>query len=280
MGAGAVLHSTGRSKLTELGGILKAQPIIFALYMIGAFSISGFPLFNGFISKSMVISAADDAGLTWAYLLLTVASVGTFLHTGLKLPYFTWLGPQRNITPGPVPGNMYMAMGIAAFLCFFLGVLPGTLYRLLPFVADFHPYTAAHLMESVQILSFTGIAFYFFIPKLGGEPTISLDTDWFYRKGGRLFYGFMDKALNGINALSNRFLVRAFSARLGQWSRVPVTSLVILYMKIAGRDTLEIKQSPDEPKPETDNLIPLGVPVFLSFIGLFFVFILLFIALV
>jgi len=168
MGAGAVLYSTGKSKLTELGGLINKQFIIFWLYMIGAFSISGFPLFNGFVSKSMVIMGADDAGIKWAYLLLTLASVGTFLHTGLKLPYFTWLGPQRNITPKPVPNNMYVAMGIAAFFCTFLGILPGTLYRLLPFATDFHPYTAAHLMESVQILAFTGIAFYFFIPKLGG----------------------------------------------------------------------------------------------------------------
>jgi multicomponent Na+:H+ antiporter subunit D len=108
---------------------------------------------------------------------------------------------------------------------------------------------------------------------------INLDTDWFYRKGGRFFYIFVDKVLNGINALSNRFLVRDLSAKLGQWSRVPVTSLVTLYLKVAGRDTLETEQSPERPRPETENLIPMGVPVFLSFIGLFFVLIL-FIALV
>ena len=272
MGAGAVIHSTARSKLTELGGILRAQPIIFALYMIGAFSISGFPLFNGFISKSMVIMAADDAGLTWVYLLLTVASVGTFLHTGLKLPYFTWLGPQRNISPKPVPVNMGIAMGIAAFFCFFLGVLPGTLYRLLPFVTDFHPYTAAHLMESVQILSFTGIAFYFFIPKLGGEPTISLDTDWFYRQGGRLFYRFMDRGLNGINARSEQFFVRTLAARLGQWSRVPLTSLVAFYMWVTGKEDRDILGFEEGARPETKNLLSMGVPVFLSFICLFCLF--------
>jgi multicomponent Na+:H+ antiporter subunit D len=201
MGAGAVLHSTAKSKLTELGGLIKMQPMIFALYMIGAFSISGFPLFNGFISKSMVIKAADDGGLTWAYLLLIVASVGTFLHTGLKLPYFTWLGPQRNITPKAVPINMRIAMGIAAFLCFFMGIRPGTLYRFLPFVTDFHPYTAAHLMESVQILVFTGIAFYFFIVKLGGEATISLDTDWFYRWPKRVLNVVL---VQGVSALFSR----------------------------------------------------------------------------
>ena len=57
MGAGAAIFTTGRSKLTELGGIYRKQRAIFWLYMIGAFSISGFPLFNGFISKSMVVSA-------------------------------------------------------------------------------------------------------------------------------------------------------------------------------------------------------------------------------
>ena len=275
MGAGAVLQATAKSKLTELGGLINKQFLIFSLYMIGAFSISGFPLFNGFISKSMVIMGADDAGLTWAYLLLTLASVGTFLHTGLKLPYFTWLGPQRNISPKPVPKNMLIAMGIAAFFCFFLGILPGTLYRLLPFVTDFHPYTAAHIMESVQILVFTGIAFYFFIPKLGGEATISLDTDWFYRQGGRLFYRLMDKTLNGINARSDQFFVRNLAARLGRWSRVPVSSLVTFYMKAMGSKEVDIKYFGEGTKPETDNLIPMGVTVFLSFIGLLFLFIVL-----
>jgi multicomponent Na+:H+ antiporter subunit D len=126
-------------------------------------------------------------------------------------------------------------------------------------------------------MMFGGLAFYIlfiygFYPK--EVRGINLDTDWFYRKGGRLFYIFVDKVLNGVNALSNRLLVRGLSEKLGQWSRIPVSSLVTIYLKVAGRDTMEKDQTSEGPKPETENLMPMGVPVFLSFIGLFFVFVL------
>lgn len=182
MGAGVVIATTGRRKLTELGGFVKRQKLAFGLYMIGAFSISGFPLFNGFVSKSMVVAAAGADRLYWAYLLLTLASVGTFLHTGLKLPYFTWMGKDRGIQPQPARSNMIVAMAFGAFFCTLLGVWPGLLYAYLPFAVDYNPYNVTHLIESIQILLFTGFAFYLFIPKLGGEATISMDTDVLYRK--------------------------------------------------------------------------------------------------
>lgn len=187
MGAGVVLHTTGKSKLTELGGLAKAQPVTLWLYMIGAFSISGFPLFNGFISKSMVVSAAGEAHYDTAMLLLLLASVGTFLHTGLKLPYFTWWGESREkIIPTKPPVNMHVGMAMAAFFCILFGVYPGLLYNYLPFAVNYEPYTLYHLTESVQILTFTFIAFWILRRKLAGELLIALDTDWFYRKPVRL----------------------------------------------------------------------------------------------
>lgn len=183
MGAGAVLYSTGKSKLTELGGIASKMKAVVILYMIGAFSISGFPLFNGFISKSMVVSSAGEAHLETVTLLLILASVGTFLHTGLKLPYFTWFGQAKSeIKVGPVPFNMLLAMGIGAFFCTLFGVYPALLYRYLPYPVDYEPYTIYHLVEMIQILVFTYIGFWILRKKLEGEAKLALDTDWFYRK--------------------------------------------------------------------------------------------------
>ncbi len=183
MGAGVVLHTTGRSKLTELGGLAKAMPVTLWLYMIGAFSISGFPLFNGFISKSMVIESAGQAHLDVAMLLLLLASVGTFLHTGLKLPYFTWWSKStEKITPTSTPVNMHIAMGMAAFFCTLFGVYPTLLYDYLPFAVQYKPYNLYHLTETVQILTFTFIAFWLLRGKLAGERLLPVDTDWFYRK--------------------------------------------------------------------------------------------------
>lgn len=182
MGAGVVLFTTGKSKLTELGGLGRTQKLTLWLYMIGAFSISGFPLFNGFISKSMVVASAGEAEWPVAMYLLLLASVGTFLHTGLKLPYFTWFAEEKEILHGKPPINMHVAMGLVAFSCTLFGVVPGLLYAELPFPVSYQPYTVYHLTETAQILVFTFVAFWLFREKLSGEATIALDTDWFYRK--------------------------------------------------------------------------------------------------
>ncbi len=183
MGAGAVIQATGLSRLTELGGLGRRMRVVLWLFMVGAFSISGFPLFNGFVSKSIIVSAAGESHHLAVMLLLMLASVGTFLHTGLKIPVFTFWGPDRGIEPRAIPRNMYVAMGIVAALCMFYGVYPKPLYDMLPHAMDYHPYTGYHLIESVQLLSCTFIGFWVLRGKLAGEPFIALDTDWVYRRG-------------------------------------------------------------------------------------------------
>ena len=182
MGAGAVMTATGRRKLTDLGGIGRQMPVVVALYFVGALSISGAPLFNGFISKSMIITAAGDDGHGVAELLLMLASIGTFLSTGLKLPYFTFFGPSRGVRPTPVPANMIAAMGVAAACCIGLGLVPGWLYARLATAVDYHPYSLDHVGGSLQLLGGTALGFWWLLGKLKGEATDSLDTDWFYRK--------------------------------------------------------------------------------------------------
>jgi multicomponent Na+:H+ antiporter subunit D len=184
MGAGAVIHATGKEKLTELGGIWRAMPVAMGLYAVGAMSISGFPLFNGFISKSIVVTAASQGGWPWAEVLLVLASIGTFLHTGLKLLWFMFISPvdRKHDALRPLPRNMYVAMGLGAFFCTLFGVWPGLLYRLLPYATDYHPYTLHHVVQSLQLLTMTAFAFWFLFDKLKGEATESVDTDWFYRK--------------------------------------------------------------------------------------------------
>jgi multicomponent Na+:H+ antiporter subunit D len=183
MGAGAVIQATGVSKLSDLGGLARKMWPVVILFMIGAFSISGFPLFNGFISKSIIVSAAGKAHYEGIMLGLMLASVGTFLHTGLKIPVFTFWGKDAGLKVRPIPVNMYVAMGIVAFLCTLYGVVPGLLYGMLPYDKPYHPYTAYHLVESIQLLTFTFIGFWLLRSKLAGERCIALDTDWFYRRG-------------------------------------------------------------------------------------------------
>ena len=132
MGAGAVLQMTGRSKLNELGGLYKYMPLSLIFYVVGGISISGFPLFSGFVSKSLIVAGAGEAHHNILMVLLLLASVGTFLSVGLKLPYFAWFGKDCGLTPKEPPKNMLWAMGLTSLLCLFIGVYPRVLYDLLP----------------------------------------------------------------------------------------------------------------------------------------------------
>jgi multicomponent Na+:H+ antiporter subunit D len=182
MSVGAVITMTGKSKLTELGGIYKYMPITFLLYMVGAASISAIPLFSGFVSKTMIAEAAAVEGIAWVWLLLSLASAGTFLYTGLKLPYFTFLSKDVGLRPKEAPWNMLLAMGIAAFFCLFIGIYPAWLYSFMPFPVEYNAYSAGHLFWELQLLLFTGLGFFLMVKYLGGEHKLSVDTDWVYRK--------------------------------------------------------------------------------------------------
>jgi multicomponent Na+:H+ antiporter subunit D len=183
MGAGAVLQTTGLRKLSEMGGLYKTMPVTLGLYMIGAFAISAVPLFSGFVSKSMVISAAGESHRAVIFLMLTLASAGTFLHTGLKLPYYMFFGRDSAPRGQEPPTNMLVAMGLAAAACVLIGIFPGLLYQLLPNPVDFVPYTLRHVTSTLGMLGFTALGFFLLLKYLHPEPTISLDTDWFYRRG-------------------------------------------------------------------------------------------------
>jgi multicomponent Na+:H+ antiporter subunit D len=203
MGCGSVLHMTGKSKFSELGGLYKKMPMAFVFTMIGGLSISAFPLFSGFVSKAMIVASGFEVHNYWAAFLLTLASAGTFLHTGLKVPYFIWFGKNncsqetwdKAVDP---PWNMQLGMAIAAFLCILIGSYTPYLYQMLPYpqvAAAYHPYTAYHLSETLQILLFTAVGFFLLIKKLAPEPTISIDLDWFYRMGGRGFFWLAQKPI-------------------------------------------------------------------------------------
>ena len=198
MGAGAVLHATGRRRLTDLGGLGRAMPATFVLYMIGALAISGAPLLNGFVSKSLVVAAAEAEHRWFIAGLLTLASVGTFLSVGLKLPAATFGGPARGLTPRAVPATMLAAMTLTGALCFVTGVLPSTLYALLPFRVAWEPYTADHVVGALELLAGTAVTFVMLRRHLGGKPTITLDTDRLYRAAGRWVGHTLAPAIAGI----------------------------------------------------------------------------------
>jgi multicomponent Na+:H+ antiporter subunit D len=206
MGAGAVIYTTGKSKLSELGGIYRYMPVTLSLYMIGAFSISAFPLFSGFVSKSMVVAAAGEIHNVWVWFLLSLSSIGTFLHTGLKLPYFTFFGADSGLRPKEAPVNMLVAMAFACVLNILMGVFPQFFYTLLPYPVEYAPYTPLHVVGTLQMLLLTAFGFFMLQNHLGGEAYISIDTDWIYRKGAAAFVWVLNNPLSRMGASFTRFI--------------------------------------------------------------------------
>ncbi|RZO41508.1 MAG: Na(+)/H(+) antiporter subunit D [Rhodobacteraceae bacterium] len=185
MSVGAVLFRTGTSKASELGGLCRTMPRTAIFCLIGAASISAFPLFSGFVTKSLILdeTANEHYPIIWA--ILVFASAGVLSHSGIKIPYFTFFSHDSGLRPKEAPVHMQLAMGITAFLCIFIGVYPDTLYALLPYDVEYHPYTMAHVVGQLQLLCFALLAFAVLM-RSGIHPpeirAVNLDVDWIYRR--------------------------------------------------------------------------------------------------
>ena len=205
MSAGSVLYATGKKKCTELGGLWRTMPVTMWCGIIGALAISSFPLTSGFTTKTMIAASTTELAhtlgesglphkhLLWTWFLLEAASAGVFLHAGIKFPWFVFFQKDRGLRPAEVPWNMRAAMIGFAGLCLFLGVFPGLLYSILPHPAAAHAfgahvYDGAHLVAMLQMLLFAGLAFFLLLPMLKRTRTLTLDTDWLYRRAFPLFW--------------------------------------------------------------------------------------------
>jgi multicomponent Na+:H+ antiporter subunit D len=230
MSAGAVLYMTGKSRCTDLGGLYKTMPYTLIFGTIGALAISSFPGTSGFTSKTLIIEGAVHEHLVLAWLILEVASAGVFLHAGIKFPYFVFFAKDNGLRPGETNLSMRIAMGFLAFLCIFLGVYPKPLYAVLPFgEVHYQAYTLAHVTSQLQLLMLSALVFFLFLPLLKRTETISLDTDWFYRLGGRRLYRLLDTGFNGLNRFCDRVFAREMTGAVNAFfNRAPAA--IILYL--------------------------------------------------
>ena len=188
MSMGAVLYRTGTVDASRLGGLHKSMPLTALFCVIGALSISAFPLFSGFVTKSMVISAVGEAHLPIIFGVLLFASAGVCDHSGIKVPFFTFFAHDQGWRVKEAPPHMLIAMGIAAALCIGIGVYPDALYGLLPYpqeAASYHAYDFTHVLTMLELLLFAGLAF-IVLQKLGVYPpelpSVNVDFDVLYRR--------------------------------------------------------------------------------------------------
>ena len=217
MSAGVVIYHTGKEKCNELGGLYRTMPITAACGIVGALAISSFPLTSGFTTKTMISEAASMEGLVLVWYVLAAASAGVFLHAGIKFPWYVFFQKDSGLRPKDAPWNMSLAMLLFVAMCFLIGIMPAPFYELLPYPTDFNAYKPGKVVFYLQLLLFSGLAFFLLLPLMKRTNTLTLDTDWLWRRLGKSL------ALHGLNALSK--LSSAFArvsplvtSRITQWA--------------------------------------------------------------
>jgi multicomponent Na+:H+ antiporter subunit D len=219
MSMGAVLLRAGTVKGTDLGGLYKSMPWTTGFCIVGAASISAFPLFSGFVTKSMIMASAAHEGYLWEWLVLLFASAGVFHHAGIKIPFFAFFAHDAGIRCKEAPAHMLAAMALAALLCIGIGSFPTVLYAILPRAVDFQPYTASHVLSQLQLLVFSALAFSVLM-RTGIYPpekhSVNLDFDWTYRRLGTRLAAGGGVVLDASHAASAAAL-RLATLRVGGW---------------------------------------------------------------
>ncbi len=245
MSVGAVLFRTGTAKGSELGGLYKTMPLTMVFCVVGAASISAFPLFSGFISKSLILSASAHEHYNLVWFILLFASAGVFHHSGIKIPYFAFFAHDSGLRPKEAPAHMLLAMGITAFLCIAIGVYPAPLYALLPYEVEYVPYTTTHVVTQLQLLFFSALAFTVLM-RTGIYPpelkSVNLDFDWTYRrllptlvaKLAKSVSAFQAKASHSINDLASTIIrsLHKHHGPEGRMARVWPNGVMVLWIAI------------------------------------------------
>ena len=215
MSMGAVMYRVGTANATELGGLYKSMPLTMIFCIVGAMSISAFPMFSGFTAKAVIMKAVGYEGLIYVYLILLAASAGVLHHSGIKIPYFTFFSHDSGLRPKEAPMNMLIAMAIASVFCIGIGVMPTTFYQILPYNLDYQPYDASHIVGQFQLVIFAMLAFTFLMRFGFYPPEIAstvLNSDWLYRKFapsiGKPILTVLNKIAEGANTVLISFAIQ------------------------------------------------------------------------
>jgi len=185
MAMGAVKLRTGTTKATELGGLWKSMPLTTIFCIVGAVSISSFPMFSGFVTKSLTIASTAQEGYLVIWFILIFASAAVLEHSGIKIPYFAFFGHDRGYKVKEAPASMLVAMGIGSLLCIVIGVFPASVYFMLPYEVTYDVWSVGHVLGEFQLLIFAILAFVLLMARGLYPPEIDatvLNADWLYRR--------------------------------------------------------------------------------------------------
>ena len=247
MAVGVIIYRTGQEHLGDIGGLWRRMPLTAGVFTVAALSIAGFPFFNGFVSKGMIIGAADKKQLELLWGLLLLGGVGTFLSF-IKLGYFAFVEGDYEGTVRDANLGQGVAMGTVAGLCVLFGVFPDLLFDLLPqeqLQAEYKytTFTIPHLAEGVGLGAIGLVAFAILrgpLHRVGRVP----DVDFLYNR--TFFYG-------------GRGLVVAVTELFGAVDRAVVRVVRFCYWAGANPTLLALRVSrrlPESLRPALDEEHP------------------------
>ncbi|WP_204959914.1 Na(+)/H(+) antiporter subunit D [Salinigranum salinum] len=266
MTAGVVIYRTGTESLKKLGGLGREMPLTAAAFTVAALSIAGFPLFNGFVSKGIVIAAShyDFAkgplyvgGRTTLEWLLLVGGVGTFMSF-IKFGYYAFFHGEHEGSVADANVGQSVAMVTVAVLCVFFGVFDSALFALLPFdvtseavVSEVYvTYTVGHIVEGL-VLAVAGLIGFALVKKPLSKVKRVPDIDDLYNPaalygtralvvGTTELYAAVDRAAVTATRVAHGVVIdpRSVLARLGdrQPARLTAdigTSIVLVTLVLA-----------------------------------------------
>ncbi|HLI57818.1 MAG TPA: proton-conducting transporter membrane subunit, partial [Actinomycetota bacterium] len=125
---GAIIHITGKTKLSEMGGLWRSQPFLTAAFIVAVAAIAGVPPLNGYASRELIDEAVLHSHQIVPFLALSLGEILTFA----ALARAVWLGFLRPRTEkydqdAPLPKGMAISFGVLSALCLAFGVAPRSL---------------------------------------------------------------------------------------------------------------------------------------------------------
>lgn len=124
LGSGNIIHAVRSQDIAETGGLYKRMKITAITFILGALSLSGFPLFSGFWSEEKILLDAHNYNLI-IYSILVLATVLTSFYI-FRVVFLTFFGrkgdraEQAQESP-PVMTIPLILLAIPAVLIGFIG---------------------------------------------------------------------------------------------------------------------------------------------------------------
>ncbi len=255
MTAGVVIYRTGEESLKKLGGLAREMPITAGAFTVAALSIAGFPGFNGFVSKGIVISGSHytfEKGplaigdFYTLELLLLIGGVGTFMSF-IKFGYYAFFHGEYDGDVKDANRGQSVAMVLVAGLCVFYGIFDGALFAILPFdvtseatVAHvYETYTVTHIVEGIALAVLGLVGFRLVKKPLSGLGKVP-DVDKLYNPA--TFYGTRYLVV-GITELYAR--VDDAAVALAKQSVAAAKNPEATLASVTGRESIETKAGID-----------------------------------